>query len=212
VCTVAHKLIKSDKKQLVFAPSSLILTNNYLPINEGVILIASNDASHIDQDFIMNNKWIFSLVFFLPTLSYASQESHTLGFGIGAGDYEVRDSSIGNYHLFYNFQLSQNWKAEVNYTTVDTTLDLDSFTLSLNRMFSLSKHNDVYLKGGAAFYDYSVNKGDFAGLDEDGIGLTASVGWKYKLDSGFGFYAEYTYTDLGEIDAVVLNTGVSFCF
>jgi hypothetical protein len=34
-CT-ANKLLNKDKKQLVFAPSSLILTNYFLPVNRAL--------------------------------------------------------------------------------------------------------------------------------------------------------------------------------
>jgi hypothetical protein len=34
--TEANKKLNKDKKQLVFAPSSLILTNYFLPLNEAL--------------------------------------------------------------------------------------------------------------------------------------------------------------------------------
>ncbi len=42
-----YKSLKQDKKQLVFAPSSLILTNNFLPLNEALYFQGGLTLRHI---------------------------------------------------------------------------------------------------------------------------------------------------------------------
>jgi opacity protein-like surface antigen len=165
-----------------------------------------------NKDNKMNNKWILSSAFLISFTSFANQEVHTIGVGIGAGDYGVRDTSIGNTHIFYSYQFLDSWKAELNYSSVDTVIDLDSLSINVKREFSLSKRNELYIKGGAAFYDYNVSKGDLANLANDGAGITASAGWQYSFQNNLGVYAEYTYIDLGDIDSITLNIGVSFSF
>jgi len=41
----SNKSLKQDKKQLVFAPSSLILTNYFLPLNEALCVKGNYVAS-----------------------------------------------------------------------------------------------------------------------------------------------------------------------
>jgi hypothetical protein len=40
-----NKLFNKDKKQLAFAPSSLILANNFLPVNVGVMFTKDVDEN-----------------------------------------------------------------------------------------------------------------------------------------------------------------------
>lgn len=151
------------------------------------------------------------------------------------------NQGVAKSYLYYNYQFTNYFSAEValvgasdvddwecsknaddeytcysddsdDFEIVADDFDFGSVVVAIRGDLPLSKHNSLYGKIGAEFYDYEFGLNREKTIKEDGTGLFAELGWQYRWDNGLGLNASYQFHNVGDLEMKGLNLGISYAF
>lgn len=151
------------------------------------------------------------------------------------------NNTIAQSYLYYNYEFSDNFYVEAGLTgAVDLdkwecdrnaqnqweclnedkkmlNVEADEFSynavvIALKADYDLTKHNTLYGKVGAAFYNYELELDNAVIDDKSGTGLLVEAGWEYRWDNNIGMNVGYQYQDASDVELSTLNIGISYKF
>ena len=163
----------------------------------------------------------------------AAGSPHTIGVGVGYGKLDFESKSKNSYDdgdgvvwdLWYRYQLTEHWGAELGYLDGDSGLIdaiLDGISdihdlrykgarASIYGVYPLYKHGGLYAKVGYGVFDvkYTFNKQNQSDNDN---GFVGALGFEHRFTSGFGLNVEYLYIPLDHITVQSAILGMSWRF
>lgn len=157
-------------------------------------------------------KKILLTLFFIATITYASQAQTRIGAGLGWGS-EIEELGIGiNGEFFLKDNISLN-PGFIFFLVDDGPFDKRNFwTFNINGNFYFHETSSVsvYGIGGLNLSTMSVEDNDFD-LDDSSteLGINLGIGSNFDVGGAVLPYAEMKYV-LGDFDQLVIFFGVKF--
>ncbi|OKY25283.1 outer membrane beta-barrel protein [Thalassotalea sp. PP2-459] len=163
------------------------------------------------------------------------------GGGLDYKGKDTDSQGVAKSYFYYNYKFSHYFSAEVglvgaediddweckknaddefvcysddsdDFEIVADDFDFGSVVVAIRGELPLSKHNSLYGKIGAEFYDYEFGLMREKTIKEDGTGLFAELGWQYRWNNGIGLSASYQFHNVGDLEMKGLNLGISYAF
>jgi hypothetical protein len=157
-------------------------------------------------------------------------------------DSKASDNSVAQVYAFYNYALTEQFSLEAglnigldidNWDCYEDTYDdwhcttrnnksmfglgvdeveYSNIVAAVKGIVPLSKRNSLYAKLGANYYDYELSRNHRTLYSDTGLGLYVAAGWQYEWDSGIGMNVGLEKYQMGSLDSLTSNIGISYRF